>query len=123
MRSVDGGVADDLRLQLTVKLGVRIGLTPDLLFMASTLPTFSDLTNTTITVYTTSVSSSAIVVGSITELRAIPTTANNMVIIVQDKGDGFIGIYNWSPASVAVDDGLLVIEPDDGGPGRWLLNV
>lgn len=92
--------------------------------MASTLPTFSDLSNTTLTVYNYSnTSSSSIVVGNITELRAILTTANNSVIIVQDKGDGFLGIYNWSAASVAADDGLLVIEPDDGGPGRWILNL
>jgi hypothetical protein len=92
--------------------------------MASTLPTFSDLSNTTITVYNyASTLSSSIVVGNITELRAIPTTASNTVIIVQDKGDGWMGIYNWSASSVAVDDGLTIIEPDDGGPGRWILNL
>ena len=91
--------------------------------MASTLPTFSDLSNTTLTVYNYAGTTGMLVVGDITELRAIVTTASNTIVAVQDKGDGFLGLYNWSAASVAVDDGLLVIEPDDGGPGRWLLNV
>jgi hypothetical protein len=92
--------------------------------MASTLPTFSDLSNTTLTVYTEAGSTnSAIVVADIDALRAVQSSVNNTVMIVQDKGDGFLGIYNWSNTSVAVDDGLLVIEPDDGGPGRWLLNL
>ena len=91
--------------------------------MASTLPTFSDLSNTTLTVYNYANTLGCPVVGDITALRAVTTSASNMVIIVQDKGDGFVGIYNWSASSAAADDGLLVIEPDDGGPGRWLLNI
>jgi len=93
--------------------------------MASTLPTFSDLSNTVLTVYNYAgtTSTGCPVVGDITALRAVATLASNMVIIVQDKGDGFVGIYNWSASSAAADDGLLVIEPDDGGPGRWLLNL
>ena len=91
--------------------------------MASTLPTFSDLANTTLTIYDYGDQVGARVVGDLTELRALATSASNTVVIVQDKGDGFVGIYNWNAASVAADDGLGVIAPDDGGTGRWILNL
>lgn len=36
--------------------------------------------------------------------------------------DGTFGVYIWDPTSVAVDDGVDVIKPDNiTGPGRWRL--
>ena len=62
-------------------------------------------------------------VADLDELRAVATSAENKVATVQDVGGGVSAVYWWNAASVAADDGLLTIAPDDGGTGRWIRGV
>jgi hypothetical protein len=99
--------------------------------MASTLPVFNDVQNFSRTlVYLTSGTGGG--TGDVTgwyyvtdeaELRAMLTTADHKVAVLANFG-GFGGAqFRWDADSVAVDDGATVLEPDDGGPGRWIRMV
>lgn len=89
--------------------------------MAQVPPTFSDLSNTTITVYNTTDSAGGFQVATLTALRAIASASTNISATVRDDGTGSLRVYQWSTASTAADDGLATIAPNDGGVGRWIL--
>lgn len=38
--------------------------------------------------------------------------------LVADE-NGFYGLYYWLANDVTADDGIMVIAPSDGLPGRW----
>jgi hypothetical protein len=92
--------------------------------MPSAAPTFSDLSNTTITVYTTGTSSDGLqVVSTLSALAGLATSTANKAAIVQGDDDGNLRIYKWDSASTTADNGLGVIAPSDGGTGRWILQL
>lgn len=61
-------------------------------------------------------------VATIAALKALTGGAYNSVRALgyYSSGDGGGGEFVWSSASVATDDGGLVIQPNAGGTGRWL---
>lgn len=64
-------------------------------------------------------------VASRAALRALPKAGLADGDVVQtlgllSAGDGGGGAYRWSASSLALDDGGLVLETDEGGAGRWL---
>lgn len=56
---------------------------------------------------------------SVTSLAAISSTSifNTMARVADENG--LIGDYFWLAGDVTADDGIMVIAPTDGGPGRW----
>ena len=91
--------------------------------MASAAPTFSDLSNTTITVQTTGTADGLQVVSTLAALAGLATSSANKAAIVQGDDDGALRIYKWDATSTDADDGLGVIAPSDGGTGRWILQL
>jgi hypothetical protein len=91
--------------------------------MASTLPTFTDKLNTTLTVYTLDSSDYTLAVSDLAELRLLTAGADSKVAIVANVGDDTSAIYRWDSTSVTADDGLLTIAPGDGSVGRWIKGV
>lgn len=88
--------------------------------MASTLPTFTDLQNTTFNVTLLSYSIGVFGADDLTELRSFPASSDNQSAVVGNTGAGFGATYTWNNASTAADDGISVIAPSDGGTGRWI---
>lgn len=66
---------------------------------------------------------------TVTALRALPSvglsTGDNYVVDgAAAEGDGGGGVFSWNDASLASDDGITVVRPDDtssGQAGRWIL--
>ena len=91
--------------------------------MASTLPTFTDKLNTTLTVYNLEYLDGAFTVADLAELRLVQPESVSKVSIVANVGDDTSAIYRWDSTSVTADDGLLTIAPSDGSVGRWIKGV
>jgi hypothetical protein len=91
--------------------------------MPSAAPTFSDLSNTTITVNLAGAAEGLQVVSTLAALAGLATSASNKAAIVQGDDDGNLRIYKWDSTSTTADDGLGVIAPSDGGTGRWILQL
>lgn len=91
--------------------------------MASTLPTFSDLSNTTISVYTVESAAGTIsgldVVEDLTALRALEASTSNKIAIVRDVGDGSVGVYSWVAGATVAESGYYIVAPSSGMAGRW----
>lgn len=91
--------------------------------MASAAPTFSDLSNTTITVTTSGGGTGdgdVVVVDDLTALKARTDGGTINGVVVKDAGGTGLGVYTWNSTSTSTDDGLSIIEPDAGGTGRWI---
>jgi hypothetical protein len=95
--------------------------------MASTLPTFSDLSNTTINVYTVESAAGTItgleVVDDLDALRAVAASPANKIAIVRDMGDGNVGVYAWVAGATAAESGYYIVAPSSGMAGRWYRGI
>jgi hypothetical protein len=95
--------------------------------MASTLPVFNDIQNYTGTLqYLTGVVSSGgyevpgwYKVADEDALRALATSADNKAAVVDDLAGYGSAFFRWDTSSTEADDGVTIIAPTDGGPGRW----
>ena len=102
--------------------------------MASTLPTVADCCtdctpcNATVTINSGG-TTGLFVRDTIADIRAIAVadidaiTSGDILGIALGGAaafDGGGGNYGWNPTSVAADDGINILEPDDStGAGRW----
>ena len=96
--------------------------------MASTLPVFDDTQGYTGTLSYVTGETVEVIVGvsgwyycaDIAALRAITTSTDNKIAAVADISGYGAGFYRWDATSGVADDGLMFIQPDDGGVGRWV---
>jgi hypothetical protein len=89
--------------------------------MASVAPTFSDLSNSTITVNLAGGAEGFLAAANLTALSGLPSLSTNQVAFVHDDGTGAMRIYNWNNDSTDTADGYAIVASTDGGQGRWFL--
>ena len=74
------------------------------------------LTNSDWTVFAPPASSNVLMLDTVTDLRAVSSSANNRLAFLLGNitaGDGGGGIHYWDNAATDADDPLIIIRPDD----------